>query len=100
MNALCHVVSLCKDVWYRYKMCTNVTDELYIIYKQLVWVYILNLVYNIVIYNEFSYCLLYNLSHFSLLLGRMECHQFQKFKKCMHFSIKVRALLQLCVHFY
>ena len=51
----------------------------------------------------------------------MECHQFQKFKKCMHFSIKVRALLQIvrallqivrallqivrallqmCVHFY
>ena len=56
----------------------------------------------------------------SIVLGsrsradRMECHQFQKFKKCMHFSIKVRALLQivrallqkvrallqLCVHFY
>ena len=47
-------------------------------------------------------------------VGHMECHQFQKFKKCMHFSIKVRALLQivrallqkvrallqLCVHFY
>ena len=31
----------------------------------------LNLVYNIVIYNEFSHCLLYNSSHFSLLLGRV-----------------------------
>ena len=33
--------------------------------------YILNLVYNIGIYNEFSHCLLYNSSHFSLLLGRV-----------------------------
>ena len=33
--------------------------------------YILNLVYNIVIYNEFSHCLLYTSSHSSLLLGRV-----------------------------
>ena len=33
--------------------------------------YIHNLVYNIVMYNEFSHCLLYNSSHSSLLHSRV-----------------------------
>ena len=77
MNVLCHIVSLCKDVLMlmMFGIVIKCVQMLQIHYTKFInncfGVYILNLVYNIVIFNEFSHYLLYNSSHSSLLLGRV-----------------------------
>ena len=77
MNALCCIVSLCKDIsmLMMFGIIIKCVQMLQINYTYFInncsGVYMLNLVYNIVIYNEFSHCLLYNSSHYSRLLGRV-----------------------------
>ena len=71
MNVLCHIVSLCKDVLMlmMFGIVIKCVQMLQIHYTKFInncfGVYILNLVYNIVIFNEFSHYLLYNSSHSS-----------------------------------